>query len=519
MGDGMNNGIFVGAGERPVELLPSKANRHGLIAGATGTGKTVTLKVLAEAFSDLGVPVFLPDVKGDLCGFAEKGEINDKLKERLDVLKISDFEFKNYPIRIWSIVDAIGHPIRATISEMGPLLLSRLLDLNETQEGVLNIAFRVADEEGLLLLDLKDLRSMLVYVGENKQRLKLHYGNISEASIGAIQRALLVLEGEGADHFFGEPALELEDFFKQNSEGRGFINVLNAVKLYQKPNLYSTFLLWFLSELYESLPEVGDADKPKIVFFFDEAHLLFSEGSKILIQKIEQIMRLIRSKGVAVFFVTQNPTDIPDTILGQLGNKIQHALRAFTPKDQKAIQLAAETFRVNPQFSTAEVITQLKTGEALVSLLQADGSPSVTERVLIAPPHSKMGTIDEAKVKAIVEESPLLYKYKDMIDRVSAYEILTEQFNQKTEIVVREAEEKQLSKEAAAKAREEAAIIRAEAARIRAENAKMRAEEMAARKKQTEFSRLGKVLVDSMTRTVGREITRGIFGSIKKMLK
>ena len=402
---------------------------------------------------------------------------------------------------------------------MGPLLLSRLLDLNEVQTGVLNIAFRVADESGLLLLDLKDLKAMLHYISEHKQELKLQYGNISDTSIGAIQRNLLTLENEGADNFFGEPALDINDFFKQTSDGQGYINILNAVKLYQKPMLYSTFLLWFLSELYENLPEIGDAEKPKIVFFFDEAHLLFDNSSKVLLQKIEQIMRLIRSKGVAVFFVSQNPADIPEDILGQLGNKIQHALRAFTPKDAKAIRLAAETFRVNPAFDTAETITQLKTGEALVSVLQQDGSPSVTQRTLIAPPHSKIGVIDSAKITALVEESPLLYKYKDPVDRESAYEILTKQFTEQAEAATRQAEEKQLAKENAAKAKEEAALIRAENAKARAEAAKLRLEEAAKRKNQSTTDRLGRILVDSMTRTVGREITRGVFGSIKKMLR
>lgn len=515
----MSEAIFLGRGETAVELLPMRANRHGLITGATGTGKTVTLKVIAEAFSDLGVPVFLPDVKGDLCGFAEKGESSVKLQERLSLLHISNFEFKSYPVRMWSILQETGHPIRTTISEMGPLLLSRLLDLNEVQTGVLNIAFRVADEDGLLLLDLKDLKAMLHYISENKQDLKLKYGNISDTSIGTIQRNLLTLENEGADNFFGEPALDLTDFFKQTSDGRGYINILNAVKLYQKPMLYSTFLLWFLSELYENLPEIGDAEKPKIVFFFDEAHLLFDNGSKILLQKIEQIIRLIRSKGVAVFFVTQNPADIPEAILGQLGNKIQHALRAFTPKDAKAIRLAAETFRVNPAFDTAQVITQLKTGEALVSVLQQDGSPSITQRTMIVPPHSKIGVIDGAKITALVEESPLLYKYKDPVDRESAYEILTKQFSEQAEAATRQAEEKQLAKENAAKAKEEAALIRAENAKARAEAAKLRLEEAAKRKNQSTTDRLGRILVDSITRSVGREITRGVFGSIKKMLR
>ncbi len=511
--------IFLGRGESVAELLPKRANRHGLIAGATGTGKTVTVKVLAEAFSDLGVPVFLPDIKGDLCGFSEKGELTEELQKRLNFLHLSNFEFKTFPLRIWSIVNGVGHPVRTTISEMGPLLLSRLLDLNEIQTGVLNIVFRVADEEGLLLLDLKDLKAMLYYVGENKQSLKLKYGHIADSSIGAIQRNLAVLENEGADAFFGEPALDIYDFFKTAGDGKGYINVLNAVKLYQKPAVYSAFLLWFLSELYELLPETGDTEKPKIVFFFDEAHLLFDSASKILIQKIEQIIRLVRSKGVAVFFVTQNPSDIPDSILGQLGNKIQHALRAFTPKEQKAVRLAAETFRANPAFNTADVITQLKTGEALVSVLQQDGSPSVTQRVLIVPPHSKIGAVEEEKLKAIVEESPLLYKYKNMTDRESAYEILTKQYTEKSEIEARKAEEKTHTKENAAKLKEETAVIRAQTAKARAEAMQLKTEEAIKRKNRTTVDRLGKVLVDSMVRTAGREITRGIFGSIKKMLR
>ncbi|MEQ1935933.1 MAG: helicase HerA-like domain-containing protein, partial [Fimbriimonadaceae bacterium] len=381
----------IGLSDHPVCLLPKYGNRHGLIAGATGTGKTVSLQTLAESFSDIGVPVFMADIKGDLSGLCQPGGGNPKVEARLQQVGITDHGFRNYPVIFWDIFGVQGHPIRTTISEMGPLLLSRLLQLNEVQEGVLNIAFRIADEEGLLLLDLKDLRAILAYVAERADELTREYGNVSATSVGAIQRGLLVLEEQGGTKFFGEPALELSDFMRTETSGRGMINILSADKLMMNPKLYSTFLLWLLSELFEELPEVGDLEKPKLVFFFDEAHLLFSDAPTSLLEKVEQVVRLIRSKGVGVYFISQNPLDIPDTVLGQLGNRVQHALRAFTPRDEKAVDSAADTFRVNPAFSTKEIITQLGVGEALVSFLEDGGIPMVVQRTLIYPPHAHIG--------------------------------------------------------------------------------------------------------------------------------
>ena len=369
-----------------VVLLPALANRHGAITGATGTGKTVTLQVLAEGFSRIGVPVFMADVKGDLTGIAKPGELGSKMKERLDRLGLPEPKWGGTPVTLWDVWGEQGHPVRATISDMGPLLLARLLNLNETQEGVLAIAFKIADDNQLLLLDLKDLRALLQFIGDNAARFKTEYGNVSPASIGAIQRGLLQIDEQGADRFFGEPMLDIDDLMQTDSQGRGVANILAADKLMENPRLYATFLLWLLSELYENLPEVGDRDKPKLVFFFDEAHLLFSDASQALIEKVEQVVRLIRSKGVGVYFVTQNPLDIPDKVLGQLGNRVQHALRAFTPRDQKAVKSVADTMRPNPKIDAQKVITELAVGEALVSLLDAKGAPSVTERVWILPP-------------------------------------------------------------------------------------------------------------------------------------
>lgn len=416
--------LFVGRGEAPVFLTPKLANRHGLIAGATGTGKTVTLQILAEAFSEIGVPVFMADVKGDLSGMSQAGMEKDFLEKRAHTIQLENYEYKGFPTIFWDLYAERGHPVRTTISEMGPLLLSRLLDLNETQEGVLNIGFKIADDEGLLLLDLKDLRHMMMYLADNASAISTEYGNVSKASIGAIQRRLLVLEQQGAALFFGEPALELSDMMRVDSDGKGVINILSAVKLIHSPRLFSTFLLWLLSELFEELPEIGDPEKPRLIFFFDEAHLLFNDAPKALIEKVEQVVRLIRSKGVGVYFVTQNPLDIPDTVLAQLGNRVQHALRAFTPRDQKAVRAAAETFRQNPAFSAREVITELGVGEALVSTLQKKGVPSVVERTLIRPPSSRLGPATDAEQKAVIKASPLLGKYDKAIDRESAYEVL-----------------------------------------------------------------------------------------------
>ena len=403
-------------------LLPNMANRHGLIAGATGTGKTVTLQVLAERFSAIGVPVFMADVKGDLTGISQVGKPNTKIEERIKLLKLAHTPAA-CPVTLWDVFGEQGHPVRATISEMGPVLLSRIFNLNDTHSGVLNLAFKIADDNGLLLLDLKDLRSLLSWVGENASQFTTDYGNISPASIGAIQRGLLTLEQQGGDRFFGEPALVLDDLM-QTDDGKGVINILAADRLLTSPRLYSTFLLWLLSELYENLPEVGDRDKPKLVFFFDEAHLLFNESPKELLEKIEQVVRLVRSKGVGVYFVTQNPLDIPDTVLGQLGNRVQHALRAYTPRDQKAVAAAAETFRANPKIKVEQIITELGVGEALVSFLDDKGRPTVVERAYICPPQSQIGPITPEQRKLLLQNSLVSGQYEKTVDRESAFEKL-----------------------------------------------------------------------------------------------
>ncbi len=420
---------LIGKGETHQLLDMKLANRHGLIAGATGTGKTVTLQVLAEGFSQAGVPVFMADVKGDLSGICQPGKPHPKVDERVDTIGIEDFDFCAAPVTFWDIFGRQGHPLRTTISEMGPVLLARLLDLTDAQEGVLHIAFAVADDENMLLLDLKDLRAMLNFVGEHRAELT-EYGHISTASVGAVQRRLLQLEGEGAEHFFGEPALDIADLMRVSSDGRGYINILAADELMRSPNLYSTFLLWLLAELFETLPEVGDPDKPKLVFFFDEAHLLFDAAPKALLDKVEQVVRLIRSKGVGVYFITQNPMDVPVDVLGQLGNRVQHALRAFTPKDQKAVKAAAETFRANPAFKVTEAITQLGVGEALVSTLREKGVPSIVEQTLVCPPQSRIGPASEAERKAVLEESRLGRFYDEPEDRESAYEKLAKRAEQ-----------------------------------------------------------------------------------------
>ena len=419
-GDGM---IFVGKGTKPEYLTLKLANRHGLVAGATGTGKTVTLQILAEGFSRAGVPVFAADIKGDLSGLAAVGEAKEGFVKRATDLGI-DYQIDEFPVVFWDLFGEQGHPIRTTISEMGPLLLARLLGLNEVQEGVLNIAFRVADEQGLLLLDLKDLRAILGFVADKASELTALYGNVSKQSIGAIQRQLLVLENQKATNFFGEPALALADFMRVDRDKRGYINILAADKLMENPRLYATFLLWLLSELFEELPEVGDPEKPKLVFFFDEAHLLFDDAPKALLDKIEQVVRLIRSKGVGVYFVTQNPLDVPEEVLAQLGNRVQHALRAFTPRDQRAVRAAAETFRPNPEIDTAQVITELGKGEALVSFLEGNGTPSLVERCLVRPPTARLGTITPQERAAVIADSPVKGKYDTTVDNESAYEVL-----------------------------------------------------------------------------------------------
>jgi hypothetical protein len=418
--------IYVGTSTKPEYLTLKLANRHGLITGATGTGKTVTLQILAEGFSAAGVPVFAADVKGDLAGLAMAGESKDFLENRARTIGFDDYRYASFPVMFWDLFGAEGHPVRTTMSEMGPLILSRLLGLNETQEGVLTIAFRIADDEGLALLDLKDLRALLADIAARAKEISATYGNVSRASVGAIQRSLLQIENEGGERFFGEPALDIRDFMRLAPDGRGMVSSLAADRLMSSPRAYATFLLWLLSELFEELPEVGDADRPKLVFFFDEAHLLFDDAPDALLDKIEQVVRLVRSKGVGVYFVTQNPLDVPDSVLGQLGNRVQHALRAFTPREARAVRTAAETFRQNPALDTATVITELGVGEALVSMLEGKGVPSVVERTLVRPPSSRLGTITDAERRAVIAASPVLGLYDEAVDRESAYELLRE---------------------------------------------------------------------------------------------
>ena len=418
--------MLIAKDSEDIYLLPKLANRHGLIAGATGTGKTVTLRVLAEQFSALGVPVFMADVKGDLSGLANAGGDHPKVVERVQGMGLPDFSFSGFPVTFWDVFGAQGHPVRTTISEMGPLLLARLLNLNDTQSGVLSLAFKIADDNGLLLLDLKDLQAMIKFLGDNAKEFQTRYGNISSASIGAIQRSLLTLGEQGAESFFGEPALDLMDLMQTDGEGRGMINILAADQLMRSPRVYATFLLWMLAELFEQLPEVGDPDKPRLVFFFDEAHLLFDDTPKALQEKVEQVVRLIRSKGVGIYFVTQNPQDLPDEVLGQLGNRVQHALRAFTPKDQKAVKVAAQTFRPNPQLDVTAAITELGVGEALVSTLDAKGIPGIVRRCLICPPRSQLTPLTEQERTRLLRSSLVYGQYEKTVDRESAYEKLAQ---------------------------------------------------------------------------------------------
>jgi DNA helicase HerA-like ATPase len=483
--------ILIGKGESRQYLLPSFGNRHGLITGATGTGKTVTLQVLAEGFSRIGVPVFLADVKGDLAGLSQPISPHPKIDERLEKIGIDDFSPSGWPVVFWDLFGKRGHPVRTTISEMGPLLLSNLLELNDTQEGILNIAFRIADEQGLLLLDLEDLRALLRFVAENNKLFSRQYGNVSAASVAAIQRRLLVLDEQGAENFFGEPALELSEIQRVDLGGRGVINILAADKLIHKPRLYATFLLWLLSELFEDLPEVGDPEKPRLVFFFDEAHLLFNHAPRALLEKIEQVVRLIRSKGVGIFFISQNPLDIPETVLSQLGNRLQHAMRAYTPREQKAIKVAAETFRSNPELDTVKAFMQMGVGEALVSTLQAKGVPGIVDRTLIRPPTSRIGPISASERNDVRSRSPVGGRYDETLDRESAAEVL----QKRAEQVARDAEK------ADAASQEETAK-------------KKPAPRRSTRQSPTEAA--VKSFLRSMSTTLGREIMRGILGVIKK---
>ena len=489
----MSESILVGkSGADEKHLLLSMTNRHGLIAGATGTGKTVTLRTIAEGLSRNGVPVFMADVKGDLAGLSQTGALNDKLSERLASLGIEDWKAEAFPVVFWDVFGKQGHPIRTTVSEIGPVLLSRLLNLNEIQSGVLTLVFKVADDSGLLLLDIKDLQAMLVHVGENARDLTLKYGNVSSASIGAIQRALLALQEAGGDAFFGEPALNIEDLIQTDTKGRGVINILAADTLMMSPLIYSTFLLWLLSELFERLPEVGDVTKPKLVFFFDEAHLLFNDAPKALVDKIEQVVRLIRSKGVGVFFVSQSSMDIADSVLGQLGNRVQHALRAFTAKDQKQLKATAETFRTDGSFNIQEALGQLAIGEALVSLLDEKGTPAVTQRSLIAPPASRLGSISPDERRHTLETSTLRGVYENAIDRESAYEILT-----------KKVEEEQAPKEPESKA--SGSIL---------DSVFGGSSPTGGRRRQNPLEAMISSAARSIGSQIGRSISRGLFGSL-----
>ncbi|MEZ5810837.1 MAG: DUF853 domain-containing protein [Rhizobiaceae bacterium] len=528
--------IFLGASrtpddeyQKPEELLLKYGNRHGLVTGATGTGKTVTLQILAEGLSNAGVPVFCADIKGDLSGIAAMGEAKDFLLNRAETIRLDPYEFQEFPVIFWDLFGEKGHPIRATISEMGPLLLSRLMDLSEAQEGIINIAFKIADEEGLALLDLKDLQALLANIAERADEIGTKYGNITNASVGSIMRELLVLEQQGAAHFFGEPALKIADLMRTTRDGRGAINVLAADRLMMNPRLYATFLLWLMSELFEELPEVGDPDKPRAVFFFDEAHLLFDEAPKILLERVEQVVRLIRSKGVGVYFVTQNPLDVPDSVLAQLGNRIQHALRAYTPREQKAVRTAADTFRPNPDFDCFEAITKLGVGEALVSTLEAKAVPSMVQRTLIRPPASRLGPLTEAERRKIINDSPLAGQYDETIDRESAFEILQkrakEAVRQEEEARRREEEEERIEHE------EEMRQSRRTQWSIpgfgdndddyddrpsKRRTSRSRSTKRRSSNRQSVAEAAIKSVVRSVGSQVGRALVRGILGSLKK---
>jgi DNA helicase HerA-like ATPase len=487
--------IFLGTSTQPEYLALKYGNRHGLVTGATGTGKTVTLQVMAEGFSAAGVPVFAADIKGDLSGVGKMGAAQDWQSQRAKDIGFTDFKDDVFPVIFWDLFGRQGHPIRATISEMGALLLSRMLELNDTQEGVLNIAFKLADDEGLLLLDLKDLRALLVDIQERAKEISTRYGNVSTASIGAIQRALLVLEQQGAENFFGERALDIADLMRTDRDGKGFISILAADELMRAPRLYATFLLWMLSELFEELPEVGDPDKPKLVFFFDEAHLLFDDAPKVLIDKVEQVVRLVRSKGVGVYFVTQNPVDIPETVLAQLSNRVQHALRAYTPREQKAVRVAAETFRPNPDFSTEEVITQLGIGEALVSVLEAKGIPSMVGRTLIRPPSAQVGPLLPEERRSIIANSPVAGLYDSVVDRESAFEVLA-----------RKARDRQLAED---KQRQDDELRKAE--RTYQDDRPRRSSS-----RQTPAEAAMNSLARTVANRLGSALVRGILGGLKR---
>ncbi|NND49899.1 MAG: DUF853 domain-containing protein [Rhizobiales bacterium] len=503
--------IYVGTRSKPEFLTLKLANRHGLITGATGTGKTVTLQILAEGLSAAGVPVFAADVKGDLSGLAVAGQSKDFLEKRARTIGFEDYRYEPFPVVFWDLFGEQGHAVRTTISEMGPLLISRLLGLNDTQEGVLTIAFRIADDEGLTLLDLKDLRAILVNISERAREISAEYGNISRASVGAIQRQLLTLEDQGGERFFGEPALDIRDFMRTDRDGRGFISILAADQLMSSPRVYATFLLWLLSELFEELPEVGDLDKPKLVFFFDEAHLLFDEAPRALIEKIEQVVRLVRSKGVGVYFVTQNPLDVPDSVLSQLGNRVQHALRAFTPRDARAVKTAAETFRQNPELDTETVITELGVGEALVSTLEDRGVPSIVQRTLIRPPSSRLGPIDKAERSSVIEESPVSGLYDREIDRESAYELLKKRAERAAA-----AEEREQTSEQSGTGADDSGSILDDLLGNATSTRTTRSRGSSRRRSDSAGTALIKSVARSVGTQLGRALVRGILGSLTR---
>ncbi|MEM5502321.1 helicase HerA-like C-terminal domain-containing protein [Ahrensia kielensis] len=536
------NSIFLGTSRKPDDSIQQKefmslayANRHGLITGATGTGKTVTLQILAEGFSNAGVPVFCADVKGDLSGVAAMGSAVGKefLTERAEKIGFEDYVFQEFPVLFWDLFGKKGHPIRATISEMGPLLLSRMMDLTDAQEGIINIAFKLADEEGLLLLDMKDLRSLLLHMAEHASELSGEYGAVNKQSIGAIQRKLLVLEQQHAELFFGEPALKISDIMRTTPDGRGAISVLAADQLMMNPRLYGVFLLWLLSELFEELPEIGDPDKPRLVFFFDEAHLLFSEAPDILIERVEQVVRLIRSKGVSVFFVTQNPLDVPDRVLSQLGNRIQHALRAYTPREQKAVKTAADTFRPNPDFDCFETITQLGVGEALVSTLQAKGVPGMVQRTLIRPPSSRLGPLNDTERAEYVKQSPIFGQYDETLDRESAFEKLAARAKKEAELEEEERrrEEEDDDRDSSARSKwrlpgfgdddDDDDDRDYDRDRRRTTKTKRKTSSRSRSKygnRQTPAEAAVKSIVRSVSTSLGKALVRGILGSIKRGL-
>ncbi len=501
------NKIWLATGEERVYLDPAMANRHGLIAGATGTGKTVTLKVIAESFSEMGVPTFVADIKGDLTGMCVPGEENKHIRRSIDTMGIENFTYTSYPVRFFDVYGKWGHPVRTTVSEMGPELLARLLGLSEIQQGVLRILFRIADDQGLLLLDLKDLRAMIQHVGDNAGDYKLKYGNVASVTLGAIQRALLALEDAGGDVFFGEPALDLADWIDWDNDGRGVMNILECRELFQHPLLYSTFLLWMLSELYELLPEAGDLDQPKIAFFFDEAHLLFNDAPRALLEKIEQVVRLIRSKGVSVWFITQNPADVPESVLGQLGNRVQHALRAYTPNEQRALRYAARSFRANPAFDTETVLQELAVGEALVSVLDEKGVPTMVERAGILPPRSSMNMAQDSVVATVVGQSPLFAKYNQALDRESAFEIIAAQ-QEEEEAARAEAKAQEL------KEREEALKEKEKEWKLKSKSLS-RTTSSSAKKRTTALSKATSSAMTSFGRELGKQIFRGLFGTFK----